>query len=67
MEASPGGSPNLEKVAARRVEPRRVGPDVWGPEGWGAQNFVLFFPSPATIFFLSSLFFGVLSWNFGGV
>ena len=30
----------------------------WGPEGWGAQNFALFFPSPATIFTLSSLAWG---------
>ena len=40
--------------------PRRGGPEGWGPEGWGsegegAQNFALFFPSPA------------FSWNFGGV
>ena len=34
------------------------------PKGWEAQNFALFSPSPATIFFLSSLS-GVLSWNFG--
>ena len=48
MEASQGGGPNLEKVEPRRVEPRRVG----GPEGWGAQNFALFFPSPAGKFVL---------------
>ena len=49
----------------------RVGPEGWGPEGWepnprkggapkggGAQNFAFFFPSPATIFFLSSLCWG---------
>ena len=38
----------------------------WGHEGWKAQNFALFFPSPATIFFLSSLSWGS-SWNCGGV
>ena len=37
-----GGGPNPEKVEPRRVEPRRV----------GAQNFALFFPSPATKFVL---------------
>ena len=52
VEASRLGS-NLEKVEARRVEPRRV----------GAQNFALFFHTPATIFFLSSFSL----WNFGGV
>ena len=54
-----GGGP--ERVGARRVEapngwrPRRVGGG--GPEGWGAQNFALFFPSPAAKFrsFLPSL------------
>ena len=30
----------------------------WSPEGWGAQNFALFFPPPATIFFLLSLSWG---------
>ena len=55
VEASQGGGPKIEKVGARR----------WSPEGWEAQNFV-FFPSPTTNLFLSSLY-GVLSWNFGGV
>ena len=30
----------------------------WGPEGWEAQNFALFFPSPAAIFILLSLSWG---------
>ena len=53
-----GGGP---KVGERRVGARRV-----GPEGWEAQNFALFFPSPAAKFVL---FFSlwVFSWNFGGV
>ena len=51
----------------------------WGPGGWEgpeggprrvgprrAQNFALFFPSPALIFVLF-LSLGVFSWNFGGV
>ena len=29
-----------------------------GPEGWEAQNFALFFPPPATIFFHSSSLLG---------
>ena len=37
----------------------KVGPEGWGPEGWGPEGwrpkFRAFFPSPATIFFLSSL------------
>ena len=52
--------------------PRGGGPTGLGPEGWarrvgpkgGAPHFALFFPSPATIFILSSLL-GVFSWNFG--
>ena len=32
-----------------------------------AQNFALFFPSPATIVTLFCLSLGVFSWNFGGV
>ena len=57
-----GGVPNPEKVGRRGG-----GPEGWGPEGWGAQNFALFFPSPAHKIrsFLPSL--GVFSWNFGGV
>ena len=54
------------EVGARTVKPRRVeapkggapkgGPRrVEAPEGWVAQNFALFFLSPATIFVLSSL------------
>ena len=55
VEASEGGGPNPEKVEPRRVEPRRVEPRrVGGPKG-GARNLALFFPSPATIFFLLSL------------
>ena len=52
----------------RRVEPRTVGPrrvevrrvkaqteKKWGPEGWErAKIFAFFFPSPATVFILSS-------------
>ena len=53
-----GWGPNPEKGWG----PEGWGPEGWGPEGWGAQNFALFFPSPATIFLLSSLL-GVLSWN----
>ena len=52
------------RVGARRVGPKgwgfegwgpnpeKVGPEGWGPEGWGAQNFALFFPSPAAKFVL---------------
>ena len=32
--------------------PEGWSPEGWSPEGWGAQNFALFFPSPATKFFL---------------
>ena len=39
-------------------KPRKVGPRGVGPRRVGAQNFALFFPSPATIFFLSSLSWG---------
>ena len=35
--------------------PEGGGEEGWGPEGWVAQNFALFFPSPATGSFLSSL------------
>ena len=49
-----------------KVRPRRTmgrsqkngAPKGWGPEGWGAQNFAFFFPSPATMFILSSLSWG---------
>ena len=50
--------------APKGGEPRRVGspegwsPEGWSPEGWGAQNFTLFFPPPATIFFLLSISWG---------
>ena len=46
VEAPNCGGPNLEKV----VHPKGV-----APEGEWSQNFALFFHSPATIFFLSSL------------
>ena len=32
--------------------PEGWGPEGWGPGGWGAQNFALFFPSPAAKFVL---------------
>ena len=51
----------------------RVGPEGWGreprkvgPEGWEAQNFALFFLSPAGNFILSPLL-GVFSFNLGGL
>ena len=47
----------------RRVGPRRVGPPQVGPLRWR----FFFFPSPATIFILSSLSWGSFSWNCGGV
>ena len=39
----------------RRVRPQswKSGPQGWVPEGWVAQNFALFFPSPATISLVS--------------
>ena len=61
------GPQRVEAQTLEKVEPRRVGAPKGGdPEGWGAQNFALFFPSSATIFFLLSLSWGFLSWNFGG-
>ena len=51
------GGPNLERWGPEGWGPELLGPKGWGPEG-GAQNFALFFPSPATIFFLSSLSWG---------
>ena len=58
-------------VRARRVgaegwgaqTQKKWGPEGWGPEVWGAQNFTLFFPSPATIFIL---FFPLLG-SFRGI
>ena len=60
--APKGGGP--EKWGARREKlgPRRVGPRRVGGERCRAQNFALFFSSPAT----SSMLSGV-AWNFGGV
>ena len=46
-------------VGPRGVGPRRVGPRRVGPRMVGAQNFALFFPSPATVFILFSLSFGL--------
>ena len=37
------------------------------PFPWTAQNFALFFPSPAAKFVLFFPLWGVFSWNFGGV
>ena len=56
-----GGGPNTEKVwGPKGGSPKGGGPNPekgwgqegWGPEGWGAQNFALFFSSPATKFVL---------------
>ena len=49
--------------------PKGGGPVGWGAQNFGceAQNFALFFPSLATMFFLSSLSWGSFSLNFGGV
>ena len=51
----------LQKTFAPKPQTLR-----WTPFRWTAQNFALCFPSPATIFILSSSL-GVFSWNFGGV
>ena len=48
-----------EGLGARRVGGPKGGRRM-GPEGWGAQNFALFFLSPAGNFFLSSLCGGFL-------
>ena len=49
------GGPNLERWGPEGWGPRRGGgTQGWGPEGWGPK-ISRFFPSPATIFFLSSL------------
>ena len=66
-----GGGPNPEKVrprscGPRRVGPRRVGPRRVEPRRVGAQNFALFFPSPAIVFLFFHLFWS-FSWDFGGV
>ena len=57
MEASQGGSPNLEKVGGPKGGAQKGG----APKG-GGPKFRSFFPSPATIFFLLSLgsFRGIL-------
>ena len=54
--APKGGAP---KGGARRVGPRRVGARRVAARRVGAQNFALFFPSPATVFILFSLSFGL--------
>ena len=43
------------------------GPSAGRPFPWTAQNFALFFPSPATVFILFSLSCWPFSLNFGGV
>ena len=48
-----GHGPKPRKSGTRRVGARRV-----GPEGWGGPKIRAFFPSPATIFILSSLSWG---------
>ena len=65
------GGPKVRRPSGRMLgfegwgpEPRKMGPAGWGPAGWGlegweAQNLALFF-SPATIFFHSSLSWGLL-------
>ena len=61
-----------ERLGPEGDEPRNMGPQRqapncgtpqegplrWGPKGVGPQNFALFFHSPATIVFLSSLSWG---------
>ena len=51
-----GGAPTQKKWEpegrGQKWGPERWGPEGWGPEGWGAQNFALFFPSPAAKFVL---------------
>ena len=39
--------------------PEGWGPEGWGPEGWGPEISLFFFPSPATVFILFSLSFGL--------
>ena len=53
MGAPKGGSPkggSPEGWGPEGWGPEGWGPEGWSPEGWGAQNFALFFPSPATKF-----------------
>ena len=46
---------------------KKWGPERWGPRRLGSPKIRVFFPSPAAKFVLSSLSWGVFSWNFGGV
>ena len=58
----PEGSPNPEKVGARRV-----GPEGWGPEGWvGGPKISPFFSSPTIKFVLFFPFWRPFV-EFGGV
>ena len=61
----------LRRTPLRRtpLRPPSAGPPSAGPPSAGptAQNFALFFPSPATIFILFSLSCWSFSLNFGGV
>ena len=51
-----GGTPKGEGWDPEGWDPEGWDREGWDPEGWGgAQNFVFFFPSPATIFILSPL------------
>ena len=45
--------------------PKGGAPKGGAPKGGGAQNFALFFPSPAGNFNSSLPLLGVLPWNFG--
>ena len=58
-----GGGPTQEKVGARMVGARTLGARTVEARRVGAQNFALFFPSPATIVFLFSL----SCWSFRGI
>ena len=55
----------VRRVGAPGGAPKGWRFEGWAPQGGGAHNFAFFFPSPATIFILSSS--RVVSWNFGGV
>ena len=67
-----GNVSELELSADTDFGQSRFGQSIFGqsivgaPEGWGPK-ISRFFPSPATIFFLSPHSWRVLSWNFGGV
>ena len=43
------------RIVRSRIGRSRASSEKGGAEGWGGRNFALFFPSPATIFFLLSL------------